>query len=256
MWLNAHPDGKKIRAGLACGNLWVLCKGMEIGDIVLSQNEKGEYYVGRIASNYFYKKGELLPHRRKVEWLPIVIPKSEMSGQLQRSAGSGQTCFEISSYREEIERLLNRQSHTAIVATTTDVEDASAFALEKHLEDFLIKNWKHTELGKKYDIYEEEGEPKGQQYLTDVGPIDILAISKNKKTILVIELKRGRTSDVVVGQIQRYMGYVQEELLDEGQQVKGLIIGLEADKRLKRALSVCSNIDFYRYQIDFKLIKD
>ncbi len=52
------------------------------------------------------------------------------------------------------------------------------------------------------------------------------------------------------------MGFVQEGILEEGQQVKGLIIGLEADKRLKRALSVCSNIDFYRYQIDFKLIKD
>ncbi len=26
IWLNAHPDSNKIRAGLACGNLWVLCK--------------------------------------------------------------------------------------------------------------------------------------------------------------------------------------------------------------------------------------
>jgi RecB family endonuclease NucS len=46
------------------------------------------------------------------------------------------------------------------------------------------------------------------------GPIDILAISKNKETILVIELKRGRASDIVIGQIQRYMGYVQDELLE------------------------------------------
>jgi restriction system protein len=52
------------------------------------------------------------------------------------------------------------------------------------------------------------------------------------------------------------MGYVQDELLENDQQVKGLIIGLEADNRLKRALSICNNIDFYRYQIDFKLIKD
>ena len=118
-----------------------------------------------------------------------------------------------------------------------------------------MKNWKQLDIGKKYDIFEEDGELVGQQYPSDTGPIDILAISKNKKTILVIELKRGRASDIVIGQIQRYMGYVQDELLEPGQEVKGVIIGLEADNRLKRALSVCHNIDFYRYQIDFKLIK-
>lgn len=51
------------------------------------------------------------------------------------------------------------------------------------------------------------------------------------------------------------MGYVKEELAEANQIVKGVIIGLEADARLKRALAVTSNIEFYRYQIDFKLIK-
>lgn len=73
--------------------------------------------------------------------------------------------------------------------------------------------------------------------------------------MLVIELKKGRASDVVIGQIQRYMGYVKEELAEQGQEVKGVIIGLEADTKLKRALAVASNIEFYRYQIDFKLVK-
>ena len=136
-----------------------------------------------------------------------------------------------------------------------EVEDPTVFALEKHLEDFLVKNWKHTDIGKKYDIFEDNGEIVGEQYPSDTGPIDILAVSKDKKTLLVIELKRGRTSDVVVGQIHRYMGYVKEELAEPNQEVKGIIIGLEADTRLKRALSVCTNIEFYRYQIDFKLFK-
>ena len=54
------------------------------------------------------------------------------------------------------------------------------------------------------------------------------------------------------------MGYVKEELAESGQQVKGVIIGLEADNRLKRALSVTTNIEFiefYAYHIDFKLNK-
>jgi len=123
------------------------------------------------------------------------------------------------------------------------------------LEDFLVQNWKQTELGKKYDIYQEDGELAGQQYPTDTGNIDILAISKDKKELLVVELKRGRVSDMVVGQIQRYMGYVLEELAEENQIVRGVIIALEEDIRIKRALAVTSNIQFYRYQVIFKLIK-
>jgi restriction system protein len=104
------------------------------------------------------------------------------------------------------------------------------------------------------NIYQEDGE-RGQQVKTDTGRIDILAISKDKKTLLVLELKKGRASDVVVGQILRYMGDVQEELAGEGQRVKGVIIALEDDLRIRRALAAAPNIEFYRYQISFKLVK-
>ncbi len=52
------------------------------------------------------------------------------------------------------------------------------------------------------------------------------------------------------------MGYVLEELAEEGQTVKDVIIALEEDLRIKRALKVAQNIDFYRYQVSFKLFKD
>lgn len=81
------------------------------------------------------------------------------------------------------------------------IEDPSVFALERHLEDFLVANWGQTELGKFYDIFQEDGELVGHQYPSDTGPIDILAISKNKKELLVVELKKGRASDNVVVQI-------------------------------------------------------
>ncbi len=60
----------------------------------------------------------------------------------------------------------------------------------------------------------------------------------------------------VVGQIQRYMGYVLEELAEENQTVKGVILALEDDLRIRRALAVAPNIEFYRYQINFKLFKN
>lgn len=73
--------------------------------------------------------------------------------------------------------------------------------------------------------------------------------------MLVVELKKGRVSDNVVGQIQRYMGYVKDELAEADQVVKGAIIGLEDDLKIKRALSVTNNIEFYRYHVSFNLFK-
>jgi restriction system protein len=178
-----------------------------------------------------------------------------MSDQLKNSTGSIGTVSDISKYVEEIEMLIAGKKPPTIVSTDETVEDPSVFALEKHLEDFLVQNWKQTELGKYYDIFEEDGELVGQQYQSDTGPLDILAISKDKKELLVVELKKGRVSDVVVGQIQRYMGYVKEELAESGQTVRGVIIALEDDLRIRRALSVTSNIEFYKYQVSFRLFK-
>jgi restriction system protein len=43
---------------------------------------------------------------------------------------------------------------------------------------------------------------------------------------------------------------------EEGQTVKGAIIALEDDLRIRRALAVAPNIEFYCYQISFNLIKE
>ena len=102
---------------------------------------------------------------------------------------------------------------------------------------------------------EVDGEMVGQQYPSDTGPIDILAISKDKKEYLVIELKKGRASDNVVGQVQRYMGFIKDEYLEKDQKVRGAIIALENDLKFKRALSVTNDIDFYEYKINFDLVK-
>jgi restriction system protein len=216
---------------------------------------KGHYYTGEVTGNYEYHKENELQHRRSIRWLSKVIARDEMSEPLRNSTGSIATVSTISKYANEIEAFLSGSRSVSIVSTDETIEDPSAFALEKHLEDFLIENWSQTDLGKYYDVYEEEGEMVGQQYQSDTGPIDILAVSKDKKEILVIELKKGRASAVVVGQIQTYMGYVKEELLEEEQVVKGAIISLERDDRLRNALRVTQNIDFYTYKISFKLEK-
>ncbi len=256
VWLTKNPNKGKISAGLACGMLWTICKGISKGDIILCPDGQGKYYVGEIDSNYHYHPDDILPHRRTVKWYPTIIDRQDMSNELKNSSGSIGTISDISKYADEIESLIGGKGPPVLVSTDSTIEDPSEFALEKHLEDFLVQNWNQTELGRKYDIYSEDGELVGQQYPSDTGPIDILAISKDKSELLVVELKKGRASDNVAGQIQRYMGYVQEELAEENQKVKGVIIALEDDTRIKRALAVAPSIEFYRYQISFKLYKN
>ena len=256
IFLDAHPEKTMIGAGLACGALWTVAKGIQKGDIVLCPNGSGTYFVGEVASDYFYVPGQPLPHRRSVNWLAQTILRDDMSDALKNSTGSIGTVSTITPHAVEIEKLLGVQlNDPVLVASDPDVEDAAAFAMEKHLEDFLVRNWAQTELGKDYDIYAEDGEPVGQQYPTDTGPMDLLAVKKDKSELLVVELKRGKASDVVVGQVLRYMGFVKEDLAESHQAVRGAIIALEDDLRIRRALAVTPNIQFFRYQISFKLLK-
>lgn len=248
------PDITKVGAGLAAGCIWRIGRGISQGDIVLCPNKDGELHIGEVSGDYFYL-GDKFPHRRKIVWRPNRIKRSDCSQELQNGLKSGLTVYCVDPYGVEIEQLI--AGHNPQVNLQTNdltIENPSVFALEKYLEEFLITNWDKTELSNNYSILSEDGEIVGRQYETDTGRIDILAISKDSKTLLVIELKKGRASDVVVGQIQRYMGFVTEELAGPEQQVRGLIIALENDDRIKRALVVAKGIDFYRYEVNFRLI--
>ena len=257
IFLAGHPGKTKIGAGLACGALWTVAKGINKGDTVICPDGTGTYHVGEVTGDYFYAPGQPLPHRRPVKWLTQTIERADMSEALKNSTGSIGTVSKITQYAEELEKLLSGAVTPASAYPSSDgsVEDPVAFALEKHLEHFLVQNWAQTELGKDYDIFEEDGEMVGQQYPSDTGPMDVLAVKKDKSELLVVELKKGRASDAVVGQVLRYMGFVAQELAESNQTVRGVIIAQEDDQRLRRALAVTPNVSFYRYLVTFKLLK-
>ena len=71
----------------------------------------------------------------------------------------------------------------------------------------------------------------------------------------MIELKKDRTSDDVVGQIARYMGWVQKNKAN-GASVRGIIIANESDARLTYALTQIPNVELLLYKVDFTLSKD
>jgi restriction system protein len=238
VFLEIHPDKSKVAAGLACGAIWTVSKGLRPGDVILSPDGAGRYRIGEIEGDYWYAEGA-------------------MSDALRNSTGAIGTVSNITGHAEEIDALIGGlPSPVAPPVMTSEglVEDPVAFGMEKHLEDFLVANWNQTELGRHFDIFTDEGEMVGQQYPTDTGNLDILAISKDRKRLLVVELKKGRASDAVVGQILRYMGFVQDELAEEGQTVEGVVIALDDDQRIRRALAMVPSVSFFRYQVSFKLV--
>ena len=254
VYLQFNPGKSAVGAGLSCGALWTFGKGMQRGDLIFCPDGNGNYFTGEITGDYKYVENSFFPHQREVTWQKATFPRSDMSEDLKRSTAATLTIIEVTKFAAEVEALTGGQTKQTIFSSDETVEDPSAFALEKHLEDFLVYNWTQTELSKKYDLVTDEGVIVAQQYQSDTGPIDILAISKDKKEYLVVELKKGRTSDVVVGQTLRYMGFVKNELATNGESVRGVVIALEDDLRLRNALSMVTSIDFFRYQVDFKLI--
>ncbi|MDD2390366.1 MAG: endonuclease NucS [Desulfobacterales bacterium] len=133
-----------------------------------------------------------------------------------------------------------------------EVDDPSEFVLEKYLEDFIVSNFVTIFKGH-LGLFEDSEGNDGQQYATDIGSIDILAVDAQSNAFVVIELKKGRPSDRVVGQILRYMGWVKMNLCSDGQMVKGLIICRDHDPKLTYALEMTNNIDVRYYNVSFKL---
>jgi len=127
--------------------------------------------------------------------------------------------------------------------------ESMEFAMEKYLEEFIEANFSKINFGAKLELYQDE-ETGGRQYPTPIGNIDLLAVDREKNEFVVIELKKGRGSDVVIGQILRYMGWVKENLA-RGYGVRGIIITKGKDERLEYALKLMPNVNLFLYSVSF-----
>jgi hypothetical protein len=134
------------------------------------------------------------------------------------------------------------------------VERGQSFALERQLEAFLLENWERTPLAKEWAIYSQPDDPEaGNQYPTDVGPIDILAVHRTQPRFLVVELKRNQSTDQTVGQALRYVGWVKKHLAKDGQSVEALIIAHKIEKAALYATLTLPNIRIMTYEVEFRL---
>ncbi len=121
--------------------------------------------------------------------------------------------------------------------------------LEDLLEDKILKDQKV--FGKRLEMYEDENYYGRQLVAGNYGRIDLLVKNKNSKDIVVIELKKGKSDDAVVGQISRYISWVNNKIAKKNQKVKGIICVYESSKVLDMSVENIPNIEVYEYGLNF-----
>jgi len=135
---------------------------------------------------------------------------------------------------EQIKEISNLAKYTSVndmiwLAQEKDKKGEEAFeqytsvSLEKDLKEYLAKNPNVLEKG--LTLIQKE-------FPTDVGSIDLL-FSDNKGFDVITELKKGKESDIVVGQISRYIGWI---IKNKNKKVRGIIVVNEPDQRLEYSI--------------------
>ena len=246
-----YPDKPPATKSLLVNMLWAFYHEISIGDFIIARRgRKTLAAVGKVTRTAFRATGKNSavdhPNFLEVSW----------QEQPRNNAFDGvvfpmHTLAELSE--EQFRNLLEGSPPIQTPSESSEpIEDPSAFVLEKYLEDFIVSNFDTIFKGT-LRIYEDMEGNDGQQYATDIGPIDILAVEPKSKSFVVMELKKGRPSDQVVGQILRYMGWVKRTLCTNGQDVKGLVICRDSDLKMSYALEMTNNIDVRYYSVSFKL---
>ncbi|CAH0343152.1 endonuclease NucS domain-containing protein [Rhizobium sp. CECT 9324] len=132
-------------------------------------------------------------------------------------------------------------------------DPAPYFSLEYQLRDFLASNLSSIDFGgKRLRLYVDPTGRDGIEYSTAVGPIDILAVD-DTGAFFVFELKRAQSSDRVLGQIARYMGWVKQTI-GRDVEVSGIIVSKSVNRNLKYARTVVPNIYLFEYTVSFNVM--
>jgi hypothetical protein len=130
-------------------------------------------------------------------------------------------------------------------------EAPSEFAYESDLRDFLAKNLSIIEPG--LQLYQDEG-ITGVEFPAGGRFIDILAIDAAGRPV-VIELKVSKGYDRVIGQLLRYMAWIEKNHADPGQEVRGIVAAREISDDLKLACSKVPSVSLYEYELSVMLRK-
>lgn len=117
-------------------------------------------------------------------------------------------------------------------------------SLERDLQEYLSRDL--SQLEPALELYTEDG-LSGREVSTEAGKIDILA--KDNSSLVVIELKASKATYSTLGQILSYMASIKMELKAEN--VRGIIVAEEFDKKLLLAVTQVNNVKLIKYKVKF-----
>lgn len=166
-------------------------------------------------------------------------------------SGCGAQGFNIARLQLETPTKLE-QLLESLVSVPAAAPGALDGLIETKLEEYIVQHWTEIDFGANLELYREAGDAVGQQYDTEVGRIDLLCSDRDSGDIVVIELKRGRPSDEVIGQLARYMGWARARIAN-GRQVKGIILAPDFDLRLRYAAQAIPGVQLLKYQTRFEI---
>jgi endonuclease len=133
-----------------------------------------------------------------------------------------------------------------------DADVSSFFSLEYQLRDFIASNLSTISInGRRLRLYVDPTGRDGVEFPTAVGPIDILAVD-DKDSFFVFELKRANSADRAIGQLARYMGWVQQTI-GKGREAFGVIVAKSISENLRYAASIVPKVHLFEYEVEFHL---
>ena len=127
--------------------------------------------------------------------------------------------------------------------------DEREFAYERDLKNFLAKNLQVIEPS--LTLYRDEDGITGIEFPAGGRFIDILAIDASG-AFVTIELKVSKGYDRAIGQLLRYIGWIEKNLADD-KPVRGIIIAAKITDDLKLACSCIKGVKLFEYELAVQL---
>jgi restriction system protein len=209
-------------------------KNVKEGDFVILRTY-GEGFWGTciVSSGWIIDKKGRIKHKQSTGWfeikqvmkwtavLPFEIVKPDLSNQGHRQR--------IAKIKEEdwlkihfAYNIYSRLGYGSI--------DGNFFILENGIEEAIKKNLSQLDLKLAPEAIRQQC-----NLGIGIGRTDLICVDE-KGNYIVLELKAVESSDTVVGQISRYIGYIQENWAEkENKKVKGIIITPGYDEQLRLA---------------------
>jgi Tfp pilus assembly protein PilF len=263
--LQLDPDGEYVRSNLG----WCLYKqrryeeALEIFDEAIKRGNDGRYplrnkaktlvRLGRIQEaievlKQDIYKGEIAKsaQRRIAELEELLAKQAPEPNRREERSGSYRETQPVIGVEDEDENEGDTSPQSKERRLPTGSRPArSERWLERMFEDQILNE--QQAFGRRLQMY-DHGDDYGRQYaIPGVGRIDLLAEDLETGDLVVIELKKGRSDDQVVGQISRYMTWVRENLAKRSQKTFGIICVRRVSTNLRLSAKNIPGLEVFEY---------